>query len=141
MITPADRDTDHLMRDARRIQQDPVLGPRWRALGRAGIGAWLIISTMALMAPEPVHAWSTGGYRGYSSYGYSHHRSSHSKHRSRSPRSYHHHSGSHRCSRVSKTVRLDGRLRAVTGTRCYDRYGNPYIKRGSRRLGGDYRRD
>lgn len=137
-IEQARGDSDHAMNTARSALQGPAIPPHWRSLGRAGIGAWLIVSAMALMAPEPVHAWSIGGYRGSSSYGFSHHRSSHSNHRSRSPRSYRHHSGSRSCSRVSKTVRIDGRLREVTGSRCYDRHGNPYIKRGSRRLGGYY---
>ena len=136
MMTPADRNADHPMIGTESVQQEPATPPRWRSLRRAGIGAWLIISAMALMTPEPVHAWSTGGHRGYSIYGYSDHRPGHSSRRYRSPRSYRHHSGSHSCSRVSKTVRIDGRLREVTGSRCYDRYGNPYIKRGSRRLGG-----
>ena len=138
MMAQAGSGADHPMNGSVSVQQEPALGPRWRSLGRAGISAWLIISGMALLAPEPVHAWSTGGYRSDSSYGDSHHRSSHSNHRSRSPRTDHHHSGSHGCSRVSKTVRIDGRLREVTGSRCYDRHGNPYIKRGSRRLGGYY---
>ena len=95
MLTPAVSDAEHPLTDAIRIQQEPPIGPRWRSLGRAGIGAWLIISGKALLAPEPVHAWSTGGYRSDSSYGDSHHRSSHSNHRSRSPRTDQHHSGSH----------------------------------------------
>ncbi|MCF7980200.1 MAG: hypothetical protein K9L82_19750 [Chromatiaceae bacterium] len=137
-IESARSDSDHAINGARSAQQEPVIRPRWRSLGRAGIGTWLIVSAMALMAPESVHAWSTGGHRGSSIYGYSYHRPGHSSHRYRRPRSYRHHSGSRSCSRVSKTVRIDGRLREVTGSRCYDRHGNPYIKRGSRRLGGYY---
>lgn len=108
------------------------------SLGKIAVSSILLISSLALFSPEPAHAWSKGGYRGYSSYSYSHNRPSRSSRRYRSSRSYSYHGGSRSCSRVSKTVRIDGRLRKVTGSRCYDRHGNPYIRRGSRRLGGYY---
>lgn len=107
-------------------------------LGTIGLSSMLLIGSLALALPEPAHAWSSGGYRGYSSHGYSHHRRSHSTRRYRSNRSYTYRSARQSCSPVSKTVRIDGRLRTVAGSRCYDRHGNPYIKRGSRRLGGHY---
>lgn len=137
-LTPAASVAGYSMTGARIVQQEPTSGSRWRFLGRTGISAWLIVSAMAYLAPEPVHAWVTGGYRGYSSYGFSHHRPSHSNRRYRSTRAHRHYSGSRGCNRVSKTISIDGRLRQVTGSRCYDRHGNPYIKPGSRRLGGYY---
>jgi len=106
--------------------------------GKTGLFSILLIGSLALLSPDPANAWSKGGYRGYSGYGYSHHRRSHSSHRYRSNRSYSYRSSPRSCSRVSKTVRIDGRLRKVTGNRCYDSHGNPYIRRGSRRLGGYY---
>ncbi len=107
-------------------------------LGTIGLSSMLLIGSLGLVSPEPAHAWSSGGYRGHSSHGYGHHRRSHSSRRYRSHRSYTYRSVPKSCSPVSKTVRIDGRLRTVTGSRCYDRHGNPYIKGGSRRLGGGY---
>lgn len=91
-----------------------------------------------LLLPEPAQAWSKGSYRSYSGYGYGHHRYGHHGYGRRygSTGSYGYYRAPRSCSQVTKTVHIDGRPRKVTGTRCYDSHGNPYIVSGSRRLGG-----
>jgi len=73
------------------------------------------------------HAGHHGGHhrdRHHSRHG-GHHRRGHSSS----------HSGYHRergCHRVSRHGYYHGREARIGGTQCYDRYGNPYIVRGSR---------